>query len=267
MQTADQLEAAGLEVVDLSDESVYAGRRAHARDGSMQMEGLHRLAIAFVESPETILQELVDAAVRLCGADSAGISIERAGGTDEHFYQWVATAGEYSSFLGASLPRMPSACTVCLERKAPQLFRVDHRFFDLLGVEASLVRDGILLPWQVEGMRGTIFVISHSRDEAFDTEDLNLMQVLAKFAAMGIRQQRQRETLLKQSAAAAAMAMANDLAHEINNPLQSLTNLLYLAKQAEGVGDERSLAMKLEADFGRLTSVARRLLELPMKSL
>jgi hypothetical protein len=45
----------------------------------MQMEGLHRLAVAFVESPETILQELINTAVRLCGADSAGISIEREG--------------------------------------------------------------------------------------------------------------------------------------------------------------------------------------------
>ncbi|MDE1163333.1 MAG: GAF domain-containing protein [Acidobacteriaceae bacterium] len=245
MQTPAQLEAAGLEVTDLADESLYSTRPLHSRSGAMQMEGLHRLAVAFVESPETILQELVNAAVRLCGADSAGISIEREGRTDENYYHWVATAGEYSSFLDASLPRTPSACTVCLERGTPQLFRVDQRFFDILGVEAALVKDGILLPWQVEEMRGTIFIISHSRNEAFDSEDLHLMQILAKFAAMGIRQQRQQEKLLRQAATAAAMAMAHDLAHQINNPLQSLTNVLFLAKQSDGVGDEKSLAMKL----------------------
>lgn len=265
-QTLEQLEAAGLEVTDLTDETAYAGRRLHSRNGSMQMEGLHRLAVSFVETPETILQELVNAAVRLCGADSAGISIEREGRTDQHYYQWVATAGEYSSFLNASLPRTPSACSVCLERGTPQLFRVDQRFFDILGVEASLVKDGILLPWQVEGMRGTIFIISHSREEAFDTEDLHLMMVLANFAAMGIRQHRQQESLRKQAAAAAAVAMANDLAHQINNPLQSLTNLLYMAKQSDGVGDEKSLASKLEADFERLSSLAKNLLELPKKN-
>lgn len=266
LQTPAQLEAAGLEVVDLSDEAAYANRRLHSRDSSNQMEGLRQIATAFVQRPETILQELVNAAVRLCGADSAGISIEREDKTDEAFYHWVAIAGEYSPFLNAVLPRTPSACSVSLERGTPQLFRVDQRFFDLLGVEAAPVRDGILLPWEVEEMRGTIFIISHGRDEAFDIEDLHIMQVLANFAAMGIRQQRQQEKLRSQAAAAAAISMANDLAHQINNPLQCLTNVLYIARQSDGVGDEKTLALKLESDFERLTTLAKRLLELPKKA-
>ena len=265
-QTAAELASVGLEVVDLTDETVFSKRRLHSRNGSMQMEGLHKLAIAFVERPETILQVLVNAAVQLCGADSAGISIERPDKTDQHYYQWIATAGEYSAFLDASLPKAPSACTVCLERGAPQMFRVDKRFFDILGVQASPVLDGILLPWEVEEMRGTIFIISHSRTEAFDSEDLYLMQILSNFAAMGIRQQQQQLRLLSQTRATAAAAMANDLAHQINNPLQGLTNQLFLAAQSPGVGDERSLALKLEADFARLTRLVKDLLELPKRT-
>jgi hypothetical protein len=261
-----ELDEVGLEVTDLKNETAYAGRNPHSRDLRLQMEGLHRLALAFVDRPETIIQELVNAAVLLCGADSAGVSIEREDRTDEKFYHWIATAGEYSSFLNATLPRSPSACTVCLERGTPQLFRVDKRFFDILGVEAAVVKDGILLPWQVEEMRGTIFIISHHRDEVFDAEDLHLMQILANFAAMGIRQQRQQEKILAQARAAAAVSMANDLAHQINNPLQSLTNMLFLAKQRSGVGDEQSLALKLEDNFERLSLLARRLLELPRKT-
>lgn len=256
----------GLEVVDLTDTTLIAQRRPRSRDGSTQMEGLHRLAMTFVEQPETILQELVNAAVRLCGADSAGISIERADKTDQRHYQWIATAGEYSAFLDASLPKFPSACTVCLERGGPQLFRVNERFFDILGITAALVKDGILLPWEVEEMRGTIFIISHGRNEAFDSEDLRLMQILANFAAMGIRQQRQQAKLLAQARSTAAVAMANDLAHQINNPLQSLTNVLFLARQNEGVGDERSLALRLDADFDRLATLMKRLLELPKRT-
>lgn len=267
IQTEADLEQVGLEVVDLADESVYSGRRLHSRGNGQQIEGLQRLAAAFVESPETILQELVNAAVQLCGADSAGISIEREGKTEEHYYKWIATAGVYSSFLDASLPQYPSACTVCLKRGSPQLFRVHKRFFDILGIEAALVTDGILLPWQVEDMRGTIFIISHSLSEAFDSEDLRLMQILANFAAMGIRQQRQQAKLLLQARASAAAAMANDLAHQINNPLQCLTNVLFLAKETEGVGDERSLALRLNDDFERLSALVKNLLELPVRSV
>jgi GAF domain-containing protein len=264
--TAAELDAVGLEVADLADQTLMSKRRLHPRNSAMQMEGLHRLAVAFVEQPETILQELVSAAVHLCGADSAGISIERDDRTDQDYYQWIAVAGEYSAFLDANLPRSPSACTVCLERGGPQLFRVDARFFDILGIQAAPVTDGILLPWEVEEMRGTIFIISHSRAEAFDSEDLHLMQIFASFAAMGIRQQRQQAKLLSQAGAAAAMAMANDLAHQINNPLQALTNLLFLARQGDEVGDGRSLALKLEAEFDRLSMLVKNLLELPKRT-
>jgi nitrogen-specific signal transduction histidine kinase len=53
---------------------------------------------------------------------------------------------------------------------------------------------------------------------------------------MGIRQQRQQVKLLSQARASAAVAMANDLAHQINNPLQSLTNVLSLLNKTGGSG-------------------------------
>lgn len=267
IKTEDELLESGLEVVDLADLSRLANRPRRERDDTAQMRGMDRLARCFVETPETILQELANAAVAMCGADSAGISMERDEKTEELYYQWVATAGVYTTFLDAMLPREPSACTVCLHRKAPQHFRVGKRFFDILGVEAAEVTDGILLPWEVDTMRGTIFVIAHGRTEAFDLEDLRLMQVLASFAAAGIRQQRQQARLVEQARATATATMANELAHQINNPLQSLTNLLFLAEQREGVGDERSLAVKMRDDFGRLSGVVKELLELPRVNL
>jgi signal transduction histidine kinase len=224
---------------------------------------MHRLARAFVENPETILQELVNAAVDLCGADSSGISIEQKGRSDHNLYQWVATAGEYAHFLNATLPRYPSACGVCLERRRPQLFRVTQRFFDLIGVEAPVVTDGILLPWEVEGTRGTIWIMAHGRVEAFDGDDVRMMEMLANFAAMGVRQQRQQKLLLEQASASAAAAMANDLAHKINNPLQSLTNIVYLAAAGGVPGDARALAEELSDPIQRLSVLAARLLSLP----
>jgi hypothetical protein len=260
--TLDSAET-GIEVIDLLCDESFAKRRLHTRDVAAQVEGMHRLAHAFVDNPDTILQELVGAAVDLCGADSAGISIEQEDRTDENFYRWVATAGEYSSFMEATLPRYPSACGVCLERGRPQLFRVTQRFFDLMGIEAPTVTDGILLPWEVEGTRGTIWIMAHGRAEAFDGDDVRMMQVLADFSAMGVRQQRQQKMLMEQAKAKAAAAMANDLAHEINNPLQSLTNLVYLVSAGEKKSDTTLMADQMSEHVDRLSELVKKLLALP----
>ncbi len=260
------LEETGLEVLDLRTDSSFAARQLHVRDIATQMEGLQRLSQALVEDPETILQELVNAAVQLCGADSAGISIEREDGTDTEFYHWIATAGAYSGFMDAMLPRHPSACGLCLERGHAQHFTVNRKFFEILGVDAPLVTDGILLPWEADGSRGTIFVMAHGRTEAFDDNDARLMRMLADLAAMGFRQQRQHQRLLEQVRLASAASMAHELAHEINNPLQSVTNIAYiLAEGAPGL-DIRALGQELSGDVLRLSTLVQKLLGIPVQA-
>jgi len=231
------------------------------------MAGLQRLSRALLERPDTILQELVNAAVDLCGADSAGISIEKEDGSDQEFYHWIATAGAYSNFLNAILPRYPSACGLCLERGHPQHFTVSKKFFDILGVEAPLVTDGILLPWRTENNRGTIFVMAHSRTEAFDENDARLLTMLADFAAMGYRHQKQQARLIAQERAAAAAQMANELAHEINNPLQSMTNTAYLVAEGNAEQDPRKLGRELSSDIQRLSCLVKKLLSLPFETV
>jgi len=253
----------GLRVIDIREDAAFAARPLQARDTATQMEGIRRIARAFVEKPEAILQELVNAAVEVCGADSAGISVEDENAGDQEFYHWVATAGQYSEFLHARLPRFPSACGICLDRGAPQSFQVLQPFFDVLGIQAPLVTDGLLLPWNDGQMRGTIFIMAHGRTEAFDLFDCQFMQTLADFAVMGIRQQNLQATLLQRAADAAAMRMANDLAHEINNPLQGLTNLFFLAAQGHHGKDAKLLGEQASGEQHRLSTLVNQLLALP----
>jgi RNA polymerase sigma factor (sigma-70 family) len=254
-EAANVSEDTGLEVLDLDTHTEFTARSLHPRDITMQMEGLRRLTHSFVRSPDTILQELVNAAVDLCGADSAGISLETEEKSDANFYHWVATAGQYNGFLNAVLPRYPSACGICLERGKPQLFRVRQRFFDIMGIEAPLVTDGILLPWQVEDTRGTIFIMAHGRTAAFDKDDGQMMRVLADFAAMAVRYQRQQHALLQQAKAAACAEMANKLAHRINNPLQSLMQVAYLAAEGQSDYSAKALGRDLSVDLRRLSAL------------
>jgi two-component sensor histidine kinase len=255
----------GLEVVDVQADPEFAKRRLHNHDMTVQMEGMQRLTRAFVEKPETLLQELVNAAIDLCEADSAGISLQHQGGPDDTSYQWVATAGKYARFLNATLPSFPSACAVCIERARPQIFRVTKTFFDLMKVDADTVTDGLLIPWEVDGTHGTVWIMAHVRLEAFDASDCRMMEMLANFAAMGVRHQRQQKTLITQATASAAAAMANELAHEINNPLQSLTNCLYIASESMDSPDAQALARDMSVDLERLSSLTNKLLSLPIE--
>ncbi len=40
-----------------------------------------------------------------------------------------------------------------------------------MGVDAPVVTDGILIPWEVADMCGTIWIMSHKSHEAFDSDD------------------------------------------------------------------------------------------------
>ncbi len=234
-----------------------------ARDVTIIPEGMRRIAHALVEQPEAILQVLVETAVELCGADSSAISLEKEDRTEDAYYHWVAIAGQYSGMFNAVFPHYPSGCSICLERGRPQHVRAFKRYFDILGITAPLVTDGLMFPWQTEETRGTIYILAHSRDEAFDQDDLRIIEILADFAAIGVRQLRQQKLLMERAGLVAEAAMANKLAHMINNPLQGLTNVLYLA--AEGHHGESAKAVGREAlsDLERLSSLVRELLSLP----
>ena len=101
--------------------------------------------------------------------------------------------------------------------------------------------------------------------DVVDENDARLMTMLADFAAMGYRQQKQQARLIAQERASAAAQMANRLAHEINNPLQSMTNAAYiLAEGATDEGSARTLGNALSNDIRRLSGLVKELLSLPL---
>jgi two-component sensor histidine kinase len=253
----------GLEVIDLQSDLSFAARRVRQRDVTVIPEGMRRIAHALVEHPETVLQVLVETAVELCAADSSAISLERENPTEDAYYHWVAIAGQYSNMFNAVFPHHPSGCSVCLERGRPQRVRAGKRYFDTLGISAPLVTDGLMFPWQTDETRGTIYILAHSRSEAFDQGDCDIMEILADFAAIGVRQLRQQKLLMQQAGLAAQAAMANDLGHRINNPLQCLTNILYLA--ADGHNGEAAMDVGRQASnhLQRLSALVQELLNLP----
>jgi hypothetical protein len=260
MAAAPPPDLSGMEVIDLRTDPDFAQRHHRSRDVVREIEAMQRLAHVFATDPQQILNELVAISMELCGADSAGITLEETSSDGDHQFRWIATAGSYAPYLGAVLPRHFSPCGTCLSRSTPQIFRVSKLYLDTIGVDAPPVTDGLLIPWQVDLTRGTLWVIAHQVDSLFDPEDYRVLQSLADFAAIAVRHQAQQHKLTQQAATTAAAAMANELAHRINNPLQSLTNTVFLA--AQGGTDANVFARQAADDVVKLSALVKELLHL-----
>jgi signal transduction histidine kinase len=171
-------------------------QRTHGSDrAKRQFEALQVLTRVFDESPQVLLQKLVDVAVEFCGADSAGISLEEP---DEKRFRWVAISGTFSQYLHGTTPRFFSPCGTCLSTGRPQHYRVTKPYYDFLGVVAEPITDGMLIPWTGDAERGTIWAISHGSRETFTPDDYKLLSTLADFVGIAVRL-RERKRLLQQS--------------------------------------------------------------------
>lgn len=256
MSSKTEIDNSGMELRDLLQDPEFPLRQRAHPDDDHRTEALSRLAQVFAEKPEVVLQELVEIAVRFCGADSAGISLEEeVDENGEQHFRWIAIAGSFAQYLNGTTPRFFSPCGTCLNTGRPQLYRVTKPYYDFLGVTAEDITDGMLIPWACENMRGTIWAVAHHSQQAFDLEDYKLLKSLADFASIAIRHQHQQQELREREKEAASAARAHELAHLINNPLQSLTNTIYLATREDGnVHKHLEQASAELAELSRLVS-------------
>jgi PAS domain S-box-containing protein len=65
----------------------------------------------------------------------------------------------------------------------------------------------------------------------------------------------QDEALRKSEKLAAVGQLASSIAHEINNPLESITNLLYLIRQSESTEDMQHYAALAQSELARVTEI------------
>lgn len=220
-----------MEMRDLLEDREFAMRPPRVYAPEESFAALRRLAEVFAGDSGFVLQELVEIARELCGADSAGISLEEADAEGGPRFRWVAIAGSFERYVNGTTPRFFSPCGTCLSAGRPQLYRVTQEYYDFLGVEAEPITDGMLIPWTTEGERGTIWAVAHGSPARFTPADYTLLKTLGDFAAMAIRRHAREEARVENEQNLTWASTAHELAHQINNPLQSLTNALYLARE------------------------------------
>jgi hypothetical protein len=172
-----------MQIDDLELSHEFSFRVEQGRQPREPFESLQRMARIFAQAPERMLQDIADAAIELCNADSAGVSVENSDGNRVPVFHWVAASGQYAKFRGSVLPKAQLPCRISLETMRAQHIRVPGKHFAAMGIAAEEITDGISVPWSVEGIRGTVWIVAHKRSEAFDRADYQIMQSLAQIAS------------------------------------------------------------------------------------
>jgi PAS domain S-box-containing protein len=191
----------GMYLCDLLADGAFRLRPKQRRDPTRSASAFRQLTQLLVKDEDSVLQELVAAAVEFCGADSAGISLEEP---DKGTFRWVAIAGSFAQYLDGRTPRNYSPCGTCLDSGRPQLYRVTRPYYEFLGVTAEAITDGILIPWSNGSLKGTVWAVSHSSSEAFDFDDYEFLKSVADFSSIILRHQVRQDLLLEAESARAS---------------------------------------------------------------
>jgi signal transduction histidine kinase len=253
-----------------------AVRSSRAPDFEAENQALLLLARQLTNSPDDVLQGLVDTALALCRAHSAGLSLlENEGPAGDLSptgarFRWHAVAGEWRPLAWNTTTRRDDGpCGTVLDCDGPVLFSRVHRHWPQFADVRPLMIEALLVPFHVNGRGvGTVWVVSHDEERRFDAEDRRLLESLATFAATAYQNRLASAALL---AANESLREANTrkseflaiLAHELRNPLAPICNALQILNDASSDGSAGHPALEMmERHVGQVVRLVDDLLDL-----
>ena len=164
------------------------GRTARAPILTRQNDAFHGLARTLSDPPDTRLQNILDVALELTEAGSAGISLLETDEEGTELFRWVTMAGRLKNQIGNTSPREFSPCGLTLKLGEPQLFADPARHFDYLRAFELPIHEGLIVPVLSDGQpTGTVWVVSHRDEGHFDMEDRRVMVSLAGFIGFAVK--------------------------------------------------------------------------------
>jgi PAS domain S-box-containing protein len=176
-------ESGTLYPVSMLSTAELSRRPRRAPDYEAENRALVTLAREMAASPEDILQKLADAALNLCEAHSAGLSLLEDGDQKKRFH-WRAIAGRWSPYMNGGTPREFGPCGTVLDRNIAMICSHPERDFPYWSDVTPVLEEGLLIPFYIQGEAlGTIWIVAHDTSRRFDSEDLRVMTNLGTFAA------------------------------------------------------------------------------------
>jgi hypothetical protein len=116
------------EEVDIRSE--LSARPQRTPDYAAEHRAIEVLTAEMTANPRNMLQKLVETAIDLCQADTAGISI-----LEGDVFRCEALAGVLAAYRSSTMPRDASPCGVYVDQNATQLMHLPDRCFPALLTE------------------------------------------------------------------------------------------------------------------------------------
>ncbi|MBD1848966.1 ATP-binding protein [Leptolyngbya sp. ST-U4] len=179
-------------------------------------QAMRSLVQQMARDSESLMQILVETALELCQAGTAGISLLETTADGEETFRWNILAGTLAHYGGSTTSRNFSPCGVCLEQGTPVLFSHPERYFTYFQATNTPIVEGLVLPLIADShIFGTIWIMSHDEQRHFDAEDVRVMTSLADFAAAALLlNQRQTQELLAKNAQLEVEVVERQRSHE-----------------------------------------------------
>ncbi|MEO5672902.1 MAG: GAF domain-containing protein [Ramlibacter sp.] len=150
---------------------------------SAEADALLALSHTLARAPDQAVQQLVNSAMKLARAESAGVSVEDTEG-GEVILRWIATAGEFARYQNGTMPRNFSPCGTAMDRRCSLVMRDPVRYYPYISQLHATVRTALLVPFARRGrFVGTLWVVAHADDKTFDAEEKRIIEGLATFAS------------------------------------------------------------------------------------
>jgi len=182
---APRREPVKLEDVLITDQLFLRAQKG--RDPREEAESLQRLAHVMARRPHKLVETLLEMALRLCGAGTAGISLLEERPDAEPVFRWTHLAGALEGYVGKVGPKDFSPSAICLNLGSPQLFSYPARYFEYFEDVNPPIVETLVFPLPIgDEVQGTLWIVSHDENVKFDSEDVRRMTVLAEFTSCGL---------------------------------------------------------------------------------
>jgi two-component sensor histidine kinase len=174
---------------------------------------IQELAAEMVDRPAEVLPRLVEIAIDMCSASSAGISVLEP---ETQQFRWFALSGLLSRFEGQRTPRYDSPCGVCLDLSKPVLMAHPERAYRWIRDAGIAVPEVLLVPLAVKDgtALGTLWIVAN-KDAQFDSGHARAMTELASFAGLALKMIQTEARLT--AALRQQELLTGEMAHRVKN--------------------------------------------------